>query len=52
MGDNRGKLLLIPHNVPRWHHFGTKDFMIHFVGPVIGSHTGCGVVALFFVGKE
>ena len=32
--------------------FGTKDFMIHFVGPVIGSHTGCGVVALFFVGKE
>lgn len=32
--------------------FGTKDFIIHFVGPVIGSHTGCGVVALFFVGKE
>ncbi|MBQ8852238.1 MAG: DegV family protein [Oscillibacter sp.] len=31
---------------------GTKDFIIHFVGPVIGSHTGCGVVALFFVGKE
>lgn len=32
--------------------FGTKDFIIHFVGPVIGSHTGCGVVALFFVGKD
>ena len=32
--------------------FGTKDIIIHYVGPVIGSHTGCGVVALFFVGKE
>ena len=32
--------------------FGTKDIIIHYVGPVIGSHTGCGVGALFFVGKE
>ena len=34
------------------HRFGTRDIMIHYIGPVIGSHTGCGVVALFFVGKE
>lgn len=32
--------------------FGTQEIHINYVGPVIGSHTGCGVVALFFVGKE
>lgn len=30
--------------------FGTKEIHINYVGPVIGSHTGVGVVALFFVG--
>ena len=30
--------------------FGTKDIRISYVGPVIGSHTGAGVVALFFLG--
>lgn len=32
--------------------FGTKDFKINFVGPVIGAHSGPGTIALFFVGKE
>jgi len=32
--------------------FGTKEIVINYVGPVIGSHTGPGVVALFFIGKE
>ena len=32
--------------------FGTKDIHINYVGPVIGNHTGAGVVALFFLGKE
>ena len=32
--------------------FGTQEFRFNHVGPVIGSHTGAGVVALFFVGKE
>ena len=32
--------------------FGVKTIHINYVGPVIGSHTGAGVVALFFVGKE
>ena len=32
--------------------FGTETIHINYVGPVIGSHTGAGVVALFFVGKE
>lgn len=31
--------------------FGTKDIRINYVGPVIGNHTGAGVVALFFLGS-
>ena len=29
-----------------------KEVIINYVGPVIGSHTGQGVLALFFFGKE
>ena len=32
--------------------FGTKDIHINYVGPVIGSHTGAGIVALFFLGTK
>jgi len=32
--------------------FGVKEVIINNVGPVIGAHTGAGVVALFFVGTE
>lgn len=32
--------------------FGTKEVVTSYVGPVIGAHTGPGVVALFFLGKE
>ena len=31
---------------------GAKTMVINYVGPVIGSHTGAGVIALCFVGKE
>jgi fatty acid-binding protein DegV len=31
---------------------GAEVKLITYVGPVIGSHTGAGVVALCFVGKE
>ena len=31
---------------------GVKKVIISYVGPVIGAHTGPGVVALFFLGKE
>ena len=31
---------------------GMETQVINYVGPVIGAHTGCGVIALFFVGKE
>lgn len=30
--------------------FGTRDIRVNYVGPVIGSHSGPGTVALFFVG--
>ena len=32
--------------------FGVKNVVINYVGPVIGAHTGAGVVALFFVGSK
>lgn len=32
--------------------FGVTDVRYSYVGPVIGSHTGPGVVALFFVGSH
>ncbi len=31
---------------------GIQNFMINSLGPVIGAHTGPGLVALFFMGKE
>ncbi len=32
--------------------FGVKDVHIGYTGPVIGSHSGPGTLALFFLGKE
>lgn len=32
--------------------FGTKEVIIHGIGSVIGSHTGPGVLAVFFMGNE
>ena len=31
---------------------GLTNIIIDYIGPVIGSHTGQGTVALFFVGKD
>lgn len=31
---------------------GVKEFIINYVGPVIGSHSGPGTIALFFVGEN
>ena len=30
---------------------GVEKFVINDIGPVIGSHTGAGVIALFFLGS-
>ena len=32
--------------------FGIKENMINLIGPTIGSHTGIGTVALFFLGEK
>ena len=32
--------------------YGVKEVMIHYVGAVIGSHSGPGTVALFFLGNH
>lgn len=32
--------------------FGVKDIYINYVGPVIGSHTGTGIIGVFFIGSE
>lgn len=32
--------------------FGVKDFMINTVGSVIGSHSGPGTIAIFFLNKQ
>lgn len=31
---------------------GVDEFMIDFIGPIIGTHTGPGVIALFFMGDS
>jgi len=32
--------------------FGTKEFVINNIGPVIGAHTGPGTIAVIFLGSE
>ena len=29
-----------------------KDIKMNFIGPVVGSHSGPGTIALFFIGSE
>ncbi len=32
--------------------FGTESFLVNYVGPSIGAHSGPGTVALFFMGEK
>ena len=32
--------------------FGIQKFMIHSIGPTIGTHSGPGTIALFFLGEK
>ena len=32
--------------------YGVREVYIHYIGPVIGSHTGPNTMGLFFLGKE
>ena len=31
--------------------FGIHEFLIHYVGPTIGAHSGPGTIALFYLGE-
>ena len=35
-----------------YERFGVTDVRADYIGPVIGSHTGCGTLGLFFMGTE
>ena len=32
--------------------YGVEETMINFVGPVVGAHTGAGVLAVFAMAKS
>ena len=48
-GDCREDAEFVAEEVRR--RLGVKEVCINYVGPVIGSHTGAGVMTLFFVGR-
>ncbi len=47
-GDCEADAQFVAEEIRR--RFGTKDIHINYVGPVIGSHSGPGTMALFFLG--
>lgn len=61
IGENRSGAVFISHSdaledaefvrdeIRR--RFGVENFLINMIGPVIGSHTGTGTIALFFMGE-
>lgn len=49
-GDCEADARFVADEITR--RFGITDIHINYVGPVIGSHSGPGTVALFFLGKE
>ena len=49
-GDCREDADFVAEEVRR--RLGVKEIYINYVGPVIGSHTGAGVMTLFFVGRS
>lgn len=49
-GDCREDAEFVAEEVRR--RLGVKEVYINYVGPVIGSHTGAGVMTLFFVGRS
>ena len=47
-GDCEADAQFVADEIKR--RFGTKDIRINFAGPVVGNHTGAGMLALFFMG--
>ncbi len=49
-GDSEEDAKLVAAEIEK--RFGVETRLMNYVGPVIGAHTGPGVIALFFLGKE
>lgn len=49
-GDCLQEALILKEIIEKEH--GVKSFMINHIGPVIGSHSGPGTIALFFIGEN
>ncbi len=49
-GDSEEDAKLVASEIEK--RFGVETRLMNYVGPVIGAHTGPGVIALFFLGKE
>lgn len=49
-GDCLQEALTLKEIIEKEH--GVKNFMINYIGPVIGSHSGPGTIALFFIGQN
>ena len=49
-GDCEADARFVADEITR--RLGVTDIHINYIGPVIGSHSGPGTVALFFLGKE
>ena len=49
-GDCEDDARFVAEEITR--RLGTTDIRLNYIGPVIGSHSGPGTVALFFLGKE
>lgn len=47
-GDCEEDALLVQEEVKR--RFGIESFLLNYIGPTIGAHSGPGTVALFFMG--
>ena len=49
-GDCLQEALILKDIIENEH--GVKSFMINHIGPVVGSHSGPGTIALFFIGEN
>ena len=49
-GDSSEDAQFVAEEVKR--RFGIESFLINYVGPTIGAHSGPGTIALFFYGDE
>ncbi len=45
-GDNQEDAQIVADMIKE--RFGTKDFLIHHIGPIVGAHSGPDTIALFF----